>query len=301
MLKHRLTGLCLAFALVAGAALAVMTTRAPEAEAGHYVVQRTDAAQPILFNFWDLRNGRKSFFQVTNTSASPQRIHIQIYDSSDPACTEFNYYDDLTPFDTHVYDLSALDRNNGAALAAPDLTGGYGMVAVTVVNANGVVQTSQTVLTGNFVIKDPAGYQYRTNSAGWDDDSAEDEHYVVNYNSIGPSTFADLVIFSVDLSNDVIVLRDVTWEVTLFDEHENPISCPLLEVSCVADLGINETVVNSQGGPSVCLGTDSVGKVRIEEFDASNIGLHVGFIGLNDGSSKGSMDAWVNTDADVSP
>ncbi len=292
MLKHRLTGLCLAFALVAGAALAVVT-RAPEAEAGH-VVLRTDVAQRILLNFWDLRGGRKSFFQVTNTSASPQRIHIQIFDTRDPNCEEaFDYFDDLTPFDTHVYDLSALDRNNGAAVAPPDLTGGYGVVAVSVVDGSGAL-VSQDVLTGNFVIKDPAGYQYRTNSAGWNSTTASDENWRVNFNSLGATTFADLVLFNVDTNNNRVEVVSTSFDVTLYDEHENPISCPQLSVDCVSDLGVNELIVNSLGEPSVCLGNDSVGSIYLEAHSGDFL---VGFVGLNDGSSKGSMDAWINTDS----
>lgn len=255
----------------------------------------TDDVSDRLIGYWDLRD-RETLFQVTNTGPDDIEIHIQIFNVG-TGCAEFDYFDTLTPRDTHVYDVRNLDRNNGVALNAPDLSGGHGIIAV-------YETEDDNVLTGNFRIVDDAGYEYRTNLAGEGFGSEEDD-YEVNFNNIDGSTFADLVVITYNVNGDSIFPTTKEIAVTLYDENENPISCPLAFLGCFVDsdtglggvinVGINQAITNSRSGPSLCLGNDTTGHLELDFDDIlvsdegdDNEGAI--FIGLNNGSSTGSMD-----------
>lgn len=254
----------------------------------------TDTESSTLVGYWDLRD-RESFFQVTNTTGEDQRVHIQIYDIN-TGCAEFDYFDTLTPRDTHVYNIGDLDRNNGAELSAPDLTGGHGIVAVTHVDGTDAIDT-EPVLSGNFRINDNDGYRYSTNLANVNNgesislplDSS------VNFNNVDSSGFADLVIIGLDFVSNPggVVPVDQDYNFRLFDDQENPISCPEATLGCqegVINVGVNQTLTNSRGGPSVCLGSDSTGFLEIET-EIVNPEAYVIFMGLNNGNGTGSMDS----------
>ena len=269
---------------------------------------QNDIAAGALVYYWDLRDGRKSFFQVTNTSASPVTIHIQVWNASDDSCPEFDYLDTLTPHDTHLYDVSALDRNNGQPLAAPDLSGGHGVVAVSSVSASDPTEFGPDVLTGNLRIV-AEGFEYRTNAAGWVNPGGDNGNAggpkQFNYNTVDGSTLADLVLTTFDTTEGfgtpgLILDTTEPLEVFLVDEHENVISCPDSFIKCgdpgfenVIAFGVNQLIVNSKGGPSFCLGTDTTGQIIING-DRGDERIRAGFIGLNNGTDTGSMDVWFN-------
>lgn len=299
-------------------------------------VSNTENSQ--LIGFWDLRD-RNSFFQVTNTSGENVRVHIQIYDVEN-GCAEFDYFDTLTPFDTHVYDVSELDRNNGEPLAEPDLSGGHGILAVTHVDQDGFIDPFP-VLTGNMKVQDITGYEYRTNLAGSGIDflnliveitDGMDEIIIqivqflqgtdsINFNDIVETSNSDTVVigYKVQLNPGGIIPTVREFDVSMFDEHENPISCSPAVLGCspepgvggVINTGLNQAITNSRGGPSLCLGNDRTGyfqlsttdidigepEVLVEEIDENLrffIGINVhGLIiynGLNNNNGAGSMD-----------
>lgn len=278
----------------------------------------TDDANSRLIGYWDLRD-RETFFQVTNTTGEDTRIHIQVFDVLNE-CAEFDYFDTLTPRDTHVYDISSLDRNNGVELSAPDLAGGHGIIAITHVNPDDSFN-SQTALTGNFRIQDVDGFEYRTNFAGPRPYEMAPGFLDarVNFNNVENSTFADLVVITLEYMNNPGSVIPITqpYEVTLYDENENPISCPETVIGCspelpfsdvtlnhdevgVINVGINQAVTNSRGGPSLCLGNDTTGYLEIRSglqlVRIGNFGSFV-FIGLNNGNGTGSMDSGISSEA----
>ena len=280
---------------------------------------RTDDTSDRLVGYWDLRE-RDTFFQITNTSSGPVTIHLQFF-NVDENCAEFNYYDTLTPRDTHVYNVANLDRNNGAPLAAPDLSGGHGIIAVSV-SPQG---DNDNVLTGNFRIIDNAGYEYRTNMAGEGFARGPGEGvFSINFNNIDATAFADLVVitYETDGDSDTIYPLLNVYQPTLYDQNENPVSCPPVLLGCYSDIGelglfpgftgfnldvgINQAITNSKGGPSLCLGTDTVGHLELDSFFFNGnpmIQNEEGaiFIGLNNGSSTGSIDHAVATGRNVEP
>lgn len=282
--------------------LAGMFAMPDGSKAGH-ITTITDQEASRLVGYWDLRD-RDTFFQVTNTSGEDIRVHIQIFDVS-TNCAEFDYFDTLTPRDTHVYDVSQLDRNNGAALAAPDLSGGHGIIGVTVVDSSDDF-VNDRFITGNFRILDGAGYEYRTNFAGDDDDSDNNDIWRANFNGVDGSVFTDFVVIAFDRidSPGSIDPQTENYNVKLLDEHENPLSCPDSVIGCefdsdglgnVINFGINQAVTNSKGGPSLCLGTDSAGFVELHSDDDSSENYAL-FIGLNNNAGSGSMDSIISVD-----
>lgn len=219
--------------------------------------------------YWDLRD-RNSFFQVTNTSSENIRVHIQLFDV-DNACAEFDFFDTLTPFDTHVYNVSELDRNNGQALASPNLSDGHGIIAVTNVNSDDTINIDP-VLTGNCRIIDINSYEYRSNfaGAGFGPD-AEIEDQVVNFNNVDEANHSDLIFMSWFTRSDIggIIPTTEEYNVGLFDDQENPISCPSVILGCPAgeiNVGVNQAITNSRGNQSLCLGADQVGFLELQIF-----------------------------------
>lgn len=285
------------FTLFVSALFAASMFAVPQmAEAGENIdVPKTDDVSDRLVGYWDLRD-RDTFFQVTNVSGQPSEIHIQVF-NVETGCAEFDYVDTLTPRDTHVYNIAELDRNNGVALSAPDLSGGHGIIAISEVD-------DADILTGNFRIVDDAGYEYRTNLAGESTSGNDEDDWHVSINNVDGSTLADLVIITYDTSGDSIEPTTVNVEVEMFDENENPISCSPIVAGCLPDddnpalgnvinFGINQAVTNSRGGPSLCLGTDTTGFLTLDidsdllPDDTSDGAI---FMGLNNGSSTGSID-----------
>ncbi len=268
-----------------------------------FPVANTDTATDQLYYFWDLRDG-ESFFQVTNTADFGVTVHIQVFDSSKD-CAEFDFLDDFTPNDTHVYNVRSLDRNCAAdglgctPLASPVLDGDFGFVVVSDGSDN-------DALIGNFRIIHNAGFEYRTNAAGLEDDSFEnifDPEYTFNFNDVNGTTFADVVGISAFAEPGTVFsgpgefVDPAIFFVQLWDENENPLSCPEVSFSCATDLGINQKIVNADGAPSLCLGTDArgIGNLFADPgtlLETNPPNVFIGFLGLNNGDHTGTMDSF---------
>jgi len=94
----------------------------------------------LIIPFWDVDDVDTSAIQVTNTSeTAPVAIHVQFLQSDgfDPLvvpgpgnvrCLDIDFTDELTPLDTHVYDMSDVVRNIGTDTGID--TGGFEGFAV---------------------------------------------------------------------------------------------------------------------------------------------------------------------------
>lgn len=280
----------------------------------------TDSPGFQLYYFWDSRD-RQSFFQVTNTSNSPITVHVQIFNvPDDPNCFEIDFDDTYTGLDTHVYDLSNLVLNDTTVVGPAFPEGGYGFVVVSVVDGSGDADSGQSVIIGNFrVIDDDAGYEYRTNAAGFIEAVANELTF--NFNDVEGAISSDVVGIMVanagDGPSEVLAGGDditAEFDPTIFNDAEKDFSCPDMVFACTPsdgdavpfiqededvglvgfDLGINDELVNSKGEPNICGGTLSTGYVEmdISDFDGEGQRFFVGFIGLNNGDGTGSMDTW---------
>ena len=275
-----------------------------------------------LFFFWDLRN-RESFFQVYNTDpVGMARVHIQIFDVANN-CRQTSFFDTFTRGDTHVYNLRNLDTNDGLVGPLPLPDNGYGLIAVTLSDADGN-KVFDPVLIGNFRIVDESGYEYRTNAASFPPDVIPTtSSYSFNFNNVDGTKLSDVVgmpififggagpgIASVVAAGTI----GITFDAVSYDDFEHIFSCPPVAFACDFednllreavfsatgpltnigfDLGINGVIPNSRGELSICpTNTDTKGLVTltVNTILTPAANFFVGFVGLNNGDGTGSME-----------
>lgn len=284
----------------------------------------TDDSSYQLVSYYDLRD-RETLVQVSNISQEQVIIHVQIFRNDIPGCPEINFYDELTPSDTHIYDLRNIDGN----LSPVNITledDSNGIVVITHVESVGGPAdfSSPGTLIGNFRIIDlPGNYEYRTNSAGHDFGSAvPPARYTINFNQIGGNNFADIVGVEIDRSGPGFTgvdLGDLDTFAFVYSDAETPTSCDFFVFACGGEVesdndplsgegdflnvGINDEFPSSKGDRTICPGnTNSNGIVELlNDEENSNTSefrdLIVGFAGLNNGDGTGSMDSWVSNPA----
>ena len=275
-----------------------------------YLNPETDAGSFQLYYYWDLRD-RTSSFQVFNSSTSSTRVRVQIFVANDTffECNETDFFDQYTPFDTHIYNLRNLATNNGIPLPVSSFPDGtFGFAVVTVINSGGGTLTNP-VLQGSFRIVDNAGYEYRANPAGIKPIGFTTDSYGFSYTSLGPGTKADVIgipvkwtapSFGIPQAGPNVVAKFNPFNV---DQHEVPVSCDPRVFSCSANgmnFGINNNIPNSKGATSLCPISFDTGLINLRRPTSSTIppgatqaDFFVGFIGINNGSSMGSMDSFI--------
>ena len=237
----------------------------------HVRVPETDTGAPNLFSFFDLRE-RESFVQVTNTAnsnfinnegdnidlTSDITVHVQIWDVNND-CTENNFFDTYTPNDTHVYNMRDIQTNNGTPSGVVLPPGAYGIVSIALIDGDNGIARNTHILTGNLRIIDNAGYEYRTNSSGWENWSTPnigrcqnpgnegeggDEIYTLNFNTNAGVTFSDVVAITIDRAGSEFLADNNSFEVSIlrawnlfdvdiFDLNENAFSCRNVVFGCV--------------------------------------------------------------------
>ena len=263
-----------------------------------FTIAETDTTNFQLFSFYDLRK-RDSFVQVTNTG-SAATLHIQVFDVGN-LCNENNFNDSYTANDTHVYNMRDIQTNDGnpSGVELPD--GAYGFVVVTVVQGNGQPADTSGLIIGNFRVIDNSGYEYRSNSQGFQPQGPAGSKYFINYNSVGGINKSDIVGITLNnlLSGEVTALgSSVTFETSIFNNNEVIFSCSDTTFSCTEDTfeyGINEAIPHSRDKSNVC-GSNNIpeGFVRLEVIDHDETEAFIGFAGINTGNnSRGSMDALI--------
>ena len=171
------------------------TSFALVANGGLFPIAETDSINFQLFSFYDLRD-RESFVQVTNTG-SAATVHVQVFDVSN-LCNENNFNDAYTASDTHVYNMRDIKRNDGNASGVEMPDNAYGFVVVTVVQGNGQQTDTNGLIIGNFRVIDNAGYEYRSNSQGFQPHGINGSKYIANYNSAGGINKSDIVGITVN-------------------------------------------------------------------------------------------------------
>jgi len=298
---------------------------------GHRVISETDSGAMQLYSVFDLRD-RESFIQVTNTDSSDITVHVQIF-NVDLDCNENNFYDTLTPNDTHVYNMADIQTNNGnpSGVVLPD--DAYGSIVITYVLGVGMNSVSNTdenkVLIGNFRIIDDNGYEYRSNIAGFSDVSGcgglVSDFWFFNFNVNSGIILSDIFLLTFDDEGegDIGVDADpveawILFDVDIFDLNENVFSCRNVIFACIDEdnprfeelleevesqgngsssiasfeYGINEVIPSSKNAPLLCPGnTINEGFVKLQEPSNSTDATY-GFVGLNNGNGRGSMDAF---------
>ena len=276
-----------------------------------------------LYSFFDLRD-RESFVQVTNVdeSGSPVTIHVQVFDVNNN-CNENNFFDVYTGNDTHVYNMSDIMRNDGNPSGVSLPADAYGMVVFTVVTGIGGETLENSVLIGNFTILDIAGYEYRTNMLGIRslDQPIPIPDFFFNYNIKGNVTLSDVVGISLNQNTsggEVDASPQNTYapfDIDIFNTNEVPFSCRDIIFACIDDdsplleqlledvggasvasfeYGINNAIPHSRGGELLCPGNNISDGVVVLRPESTNFETFVGYIGLNSGNGRGSMDSFWN-------
>jgi len=273
------------------------TSFALVANGGLFPIAETDTSNFQLFSFYDLRD-RESFVQVTNTG-SAATVHVQVFDVSN-LCNENNFNDGYTTSDTHVYNMRDIKRNDGnpSGVELPD--NAYGFVVLTVVQGNGQTDTNGLII-GNFRVIDNAGYEYRSNSQGFQPHGITGSKYIANYNSAGGINKSDIVGITVNnlLSGEVTAAgSSVTFDTSIFNNNEVIFSCSDTTFSCTEDTfeyGINEAIPHSRDKALTCPSNNiDEGFVKLIVIEHTAIEAFVGFVGINTGNnSRGSMDSLV--------
>jgi len=274
------------------------TSFALVANGGLFPIAETDSINFQLFSFYDLRD-RESFVQVTNMG-SAATVHVQVFDVSN-LCNENNFNDGYTASDTHVYNMRDIKRNDGNASGVEMPDNAYGFVVVTVVQGNGQPTDTNGLIIGNFRVIDNAGYEYRSNSQGFQPHGINGSKYIANYNSAGGINKSDIVGITVNnlLSGGVTAAgSSVTFDTFIINNNEVISSCSDTTFSCTEDTfeyGINEAISHSKDKSVLC-GSNNIpeGFVKLIVIEHTAIEAFVGFIGLNTGNnSRGSMDSLV--------
>jgi len=311
--------------------IAILLLLPVQAFAGHFDISETDSGSMQLSSFFDLRD-RESFVQVTNTGSIPATLHIQVF-NVDQDCNENNFYDEYTGNDTHNYNLRNILRNDGNPSGVVLPENAYGIVVITSVLGVGLDSVplipANEVLIGNFRILDNNGYEYRTNSAGYDEDQPQqgNDSFTFNFNSEAGVTLSDIINITLDDvgSDSVEVVADpvnqwVAFDVNIFDLNEVAFSCRNVIFACIDqdnprleellevvgdasvasfEYGINNAVPHSKGGELLCPGNViSEGFVNMQTINDDESSTF-GFVGLNNGNGRGSMDAWLSENLEV--
>ena len=298
-----------------------------------------------LYSFYDLRD-RETFVQITNTNnpnfsgaGSDITIHVQIFDVGN-LCNENDFFDTLTPNDTHVYNMRDILTNNGTPSGVDLPADSYGIVIISLISSFGFIQeTTDAPLIGNFRVIDNLGYEYRANISGLSNFEFQtvfgpfgNGFFSFNFNQQGNVTLSDVVGISigdttpgapgVDISDPAT--NFITLDVDLYNNNEVPFSCRNVIFSCVAEgnprieellevsagfgtsasvaryeYGINETIPHSKGGELLCpnniIGEGTAVLTVLHQFDEDGEGTNpffAGYIGLNNGNGRGSMDSF---------
>jgi hypothetical protein len=247
----------------------------------------TTEADDFVVGFWDLRD-RESFFQVTNVSGAPIAVHVQIWNASEPGmedrCVEFDFPDNYTGNDTHIYNIRDLKTNNLSEINPPPLTDGHGYIYVSVTGAQGCTG-DKVIIASQRIIDVPGGYEYRSAALGVHDDfhqrifdgvGIDTDTYGFNFNSVDGASFADVVpvVLDVDDAGGVCSGQPLVsgLHIDTVTTAEVRQSCPPREVGCklapdfgqpqnpvLVDVGINNALVNSRGLSSLCSDTTENG------------------------------------------
>ncbi len=268
---------------------------------------KTDNATYQLYSFFDLRD-RESFIQVTSPN-SQTTVHFQVFDVGN-LCTENNFFDTYTPNDTHVYNMRDIQTNNGntSGISLPE--DAYGFVVVTAVPGIGLQADQEAEIIGNFRIIDGSGYEYRTNSLG-PDIFLENESgsYNFNFNQAEGVNSSDVIGITLNniTSGEVSAAgSSLLFNTTLYNDNEVPFSCSDTVFSCTADTfeyGINNALPSSKNKADVC-GSNNIqeGIVVLDLISNNSTEAFAGYVGLNNGNGRGSMDSmWTENIFETEP
>jgi len=240
------------------------------------------------------------------------------------ATIKYKVIDVYTGNDTHVYNMSDILTNDTKPSGVALPSDAYGIVAVTVVTGVGGMTDQNSVLIGNFRILDNLGYEYRTNSLGIRNiltSPFPTPNFYFNYNVKGNVTLSDVVGIALNQNQsggEIVVSPQETWaefDIDIYNTNEVPFSCRDIIFACIDDdnpvleqllenvggasvasfeYGINNAIPHSKGGELLCPGNNISDGVVVLRPESTEFDEFIGYIGLNNGNGRGSMDSFWN-------
>ena len=263
--------------------------------------------------------------------------HIQIFDVSNN-CNENDFFDNYTPRDTHTYNLRNIQTNDGNPSGVVLPEGAYGIVAVTMFDPSGLFYSlvgnlrildqngyeyrtnGQAVffLTNN--LPDTFFYSLNFNQEGG----------IIFSDIVGvtiETVFTGIPSSPQEFNASNITESYIPLDIDIFDNNEVPFSCRNVIFACVNsdssryeelleaaaangagasvasfDYGINETIPHSKGGELLCpgnvIGEGIVKMSLIDQEIPAPTPIFLGFVGLNNGNSRGSLDSFFQSEND---
>jgi len=296
-----------------------------------------------IFYFFDLRERETFIqltYPDSDSTGLNSLAHIQIFDVGNN-CNENDFFDNYTINDTHVYNMRDIQTNDGNPSGVILPNGAYGIVAVVmlavdgsdglpfgnqrIVDNNGYeYRTNAQTIGGQFT--DVSNFPQRFYSFNFNQQAGITlsdvvgitvvrfiENDMVNWDASNPfDAFVSYDIDIIDNNETLFSCRDVIYACV---DQENPLLEELLEFAGTASVasfeyGINEAIPHSMGGELLCPGnniSEGITILRPEQvaFDNSSsaIPFFLGYIGLNNGNGRGSMDSfwYFNFNVPVSP
>lgn len=253
-----------------------------------------------LYYYYDLRD-RESFIQVTNNDNTSIDVHVQIFQSNF-SCNENDFFDVYTQDDTHIYNMSDIQSNDGNPTGVVLPGNSYGFVVVTVYDRTTNLSENNPVLSGNFRIVDDSGYEYRSVAASYPviDTTTMTNKFSFNFSPVGTTTSADVIGIAVQNAGaglpNVSFSTDTTFSLITFDQNEFAESCPDETFSCASNIGLNNSITNSKGAiETLCQSTPyTEGLMRMSLTGTTTADFFVGFIGLNNGTNRGGMELFTS-------
>ena len=303
------------------------------------ILPETDTAGVILVAPFDLRD-RESFFQVTNLAASNQTVHIQIYNVANLCNENnfFDVYTPNDTHIYNLRDILTNDSNPSGVVLPDDAYGiivatvpfqemenfapifgniritdnlGYEYRTNAITNPTNffIAQIGIPDLTFNFnsengvVLSDVFGISLSFEFGGTSFEATLD-NVLETWNAV-----------DVDIINNNEVLfscRDVVF--SCVDEN-NPLLEEILVLASEGNIvarssasvarfeyGINDVIPNSKGGELLCPGNNIPEGIVKLTFESTPEGfpVFVGFVGLNNGNGRGSLDSFIQTNTSSS-
>ena len=212
---------------------------------GSFALNETDTTSNAIYTAFDLRD-RETFVQVTNQDSSNQTVHVQIYNVAN-LCNENDFFDLLTPNDTHVYNLRDISTNDGSPSGVVLPEDAYGIIFIAAV-PQGEVSIFFSPIFGNFRIIDNSGYEYRSNAqsflTGRRMRLGSNIATTFNFNSENGVVLSDVFgipistgqngsIFSFEANIDDVLNTFFALDVDIIDNNEVVFSCRDVIFACI--------------------------------------------------------------------
>lgn len=314
--------------------LAILTTTS-FAGFGNFVPQTDQATNiRAIFGFFDLRD-RESFVQLTNIESENQLFHIQVFNVGDNCNENnfFDLYTPSDTHVYNLRDMLTND-GNPSGFVLPENAYGI-VAITSVLNTESIEDNADYFGNFRIVDNSGYEYRTNLLALADEDNEATDLYnFNFNQNSgvvlsdvigIFINTLPDSDTYEWDASN--VLNTFVVYDVDIYDLNETPFSCRDIIFACVDEnnpladevlavdpvqgtngasvarfeYGINDVIPNSKGGELLCPGNNiTEGFVTIqvqgrELPEGERDFVNAGFIGLNNGNGRGSMDSFWGT------